>query len=626
MIVSDATGLFILPFGITMHNATVDLMNSLGIFFIPFTIAIVNNFFSARAEGADEGSPSIIFIKRTEKDFVSMLFILLVVVMPVNDSSASYSYKQFSHQSTPSLLKGSTEMSDLVDNLTFSDELEKGQAPLAIGLINDLGQGISNSLIASIPCTPVSTNAGTGGCTQDSSLSKIAEALQSVKSYKGDTRKAINDFHETCYQNALGRYLEYKTLKDDMSLYSGSYPSNSNSKYGFNSSLMQSLYLGVMKIGDETDNSVIYDQLTIDTGDYWPSSVASSSDVYCQVASQALYDELYSELKELDNYSTYYEPLMNSWIDIYSRYSGDANEMVASSSTVKTEFINAMYINSYNVTNKKIHNFINGYIFAFNSLLAKYDIEFELPFLPSFLNEIFADDTQNPSKSWAEYAGVVASNVIHLTTTLIGSVESYTKHEITVRTFPTIIQVSIAATIMFSPFVIVLSGYNPRITYTVLVMLFGTCTSMYIFELGLVIGENVLAAASDRSFQVHAIGSESRNFETVWSFWMRNVIPISMVAMWNIILQKVGGMMYPMLIVSAPEGSNIITVNNTQMVTEKLVDHMKERIKQGPKNSDNLTEEEVNAVQEGQEEGLREAFEEMTPQEKENFMRNMHKM
>lgn len=123
MIVSDATGLFILPFGITMHNATVDLMNSLGIFFIPFTIAIVNNFFSARAEGADEGSPSIIFIKRTEKDFVSMLFILLVVVMPVNDSSASYSYKQFSHQSTPSLLKGSTEMSDLVDNLTFSDEL-----------------------------------------------------------------------------------------------------------------------------------------------------------------------------------------------------------------------------------------------------------------------------------------------------------------------------------------------------------------------------------------------------------------------------------------------------------------------------------------------------------------------
>lgn len=626
MIVSDATGLFILPFGITMHNATVDLMNALGIFFIPFTVAIVNNFFSARAEGADEGSPSIIFIKQTEKDFVCMLFILLVVVMPANDNSATYSYKQYSHQSTPSLLNGSTEMSELIGNLTFSDELEKGQAPIAIGLINDIGQGISNSLIASIPCTPVSTNSGTGGCTQDASLNKIAEALQSVKSYKGDTRKAISDFHETCYRNALGQYLEYKSLKDDMSLYSGAYPSNSNTKYGFNSSLMQSLYLGLMKIGDETDSSVIYDQLTIDTGDYWPSSVASSDDVYCQVASQAIYDELYSELKELDNYSTYYEPAMNSWVDIYSRYGGDANEMVASSSTVKTEFINAMYINSYNVSNRKIYSLVDGYIFAFNSLMAKYDIEFELPFLPKFINEIFADDAKNPSSSWLEYAGVVAVNAIHLTTSIIGAVDSYTKHEITVRTFPTIIQVSIAATIMFSPFVIVLSGYNPKITYTVLVMLFGTCTSMYIFELGLVIGENILTAASDSSFQVHAIDSVSRSTETTWSFWMRNVIPISMVATWNIFLQKIGGMMYPMLIVSAPEGSNILTDKTTQMVTQKLVQDIHERIKQGPQNSDNLTEEEVNAVQEGQEEGLREAIEEMTPQERENFIRNIHKM
>ncbi|MBD0788215.1 hypothetical protein HUO09_17810 [Vibrio sp. Y2-5] len=629
MIVSDVSGLFIMPLAVTMQNAAYSLFNELGIIFIPFTVVIVQTFFAVRASGADDGSPAVMFIKLLEKEFITKFFILFVAVMPISHTAATFTYKQYSHQTTPSVFKPNATATQLAPTSAYSSVLGKGQVPLIVGLINNMALGLSNSLTASIACTP--TSGKSDGCIQDVTQTKLAEALITVQSNNASTRKVVTEFERVCHAPAIERYLTAKQMVDDTSLYTGAYPNNSNSKYGFNSTLMKGVYQG--SIGVDSSNN--YDQMTIDTSDIWPTSISKKENVKCQDAARVIWSVLWSELKQKEAYNDYYAPLMTAWIEMFSRYSGDSTspkEMIATEATAQNEFVNAMYINSYNesFTEYNFLNSVDGFVFRANRFLADHGINIEIPFLPGILSGLFSHDTEGllEDGNVGGYALQIAKNAIHLYANITGAVGAYTKYEILIRIMPVLIQTAVGSIVMFSPIIIVLSGYNPKVTYRVLLMMFGVLTSTYVFELGLVLGNTILQAATDFSFRINAIGSRSDSVEESLAVWLGLALPVVMVLLWNIALQIAGTMNFPFKPIMSPSDQNLMKSKELKLLMDIGFneDMIAEAFKAPKDAATGLTQEEMEAIRQGHIEGFKKGIRKLSRKQVNTLIKNSKKL
>lgn len=194
ILVQESFGSIIVPYGINLAEVLWDIVNGLGLVFLPFVAAIISSTMRARAQGLDEGSPAVLAVKLYEKSFISMLFILVFFVIPWEGES-DVSYKTFmcgvdGEESALSILYQNRPE---VDASAKDILIDKPELPLGMGLANNVTVGAVEAMSSTVPCSP--------------SLSQIESKIN--ESYVPLKDKALTanlkKFNEQCFLNAIKR-------------------------------------------------------------------------------------------------------------------------------------------------------------------------------------------------------------------------------------------------------------------------------------------------------------------------------------------------------------------------------------------------------------------------------------
>jgi len=566
--VTDITGLFIMPLAVYMHNVVYDIFNQLGMIFIPFVFVIVSEFYKARTAGADNGNAAVLYVKNIEVTFIKKFFILMLFVMPATTTNATYSFKQFSQNSFPSILSGAENVSDLNPNTNFNNFLGQGQAPLAFGLINNIAVGLSNSLVAKVPCT---TSATTSSCIPDVNVGAMKETLENVAPNQEENNKSVAEFAEACYNPALASYLLFsEDSTETVNLSTKAFPDNSGQKFMFFSDFMNDLYLGDYGITGYHNEQ----QLWITTSESWSgTSVGSNATIKCQDASLALYESLNDDLINLNNYD-HIDNIMKAWVEYFQRYGGDLNEIVATNALAKQEVISSMYINSYRNTNEASKSMFDNAIEyleeagdsaadAVNkglTMFGRYQTQ-------ATIETLYGNGAAD--KHGIEYWKAMGLNATHIVTAGMGAADAYSSAQIQRRVFPVQLQIASAALFMFSPIVLLLSGYSSKVTYRLTLFYIALCFSPYAYELGQAIGNNLIAAAADDLTVAQEYGENESISSTFHGVWLGYYMPIIMVAVWNILIAIASGLPRPFSVIRAPS-ANIMNSEEVRIAGKSI--------------------------------------------------------
>lgn len=148
ILVQESFGQVVIPYGIAEANEVFNILNGLGLIFIPFGAAIVRSFFVARAQGADEGSPSILAIKMLEKSFYSMIAVMYLFFIPNDSASTDVRYNHYlcGVGIKDSYPYAALQKQGAIDTASISVVKGDPFLPLGFGIMNNLSVGTSESL------------------------------------------------------------------------------------------------------------------------------------------------------------------------------------------------------------------------------------------------------------------------------------------------------------------------------------------------------------------------------------------------------------------------------------------------------------------------------------------------
>ncbi|PSU31674.1 hypothetical protein [Photobacterium lutimaris] len=267
MVISEPTGLFILPFMITLGANAWNLFNELGIIFIPFALAILSAIMKARTMGKDAGSPAMMSIKLVERSYIVMLPALLIATAPVNmGGTPTYTYRQYACADVPSIISNATNVSDLRPNSNFSDMYGNDRPSLLMGLTHELSTVINGVSIGFL------------NCATGENAHEIAEILSKAEIKNKLVFDMVRDFDNQCYQEAVTRLNTYKRNNVAMNIDFDLPPYNTPAALAFDSIAVQQLYNGGIRSGGADS------QLYFNTNSRWPSHDPNDSVVTCNVA------------------------------------------------------------------------------------------------------------------------------------------------------------------------------------------------------------------------------------------------------------------------------------------------------------------------------------------------------
>ncbi|MDF9399159.1 conjugal transfer protein TraG N-terminal domain-containing protein [Vibrio sp. 1180_3] len=152
--VQDPWGQVLIPYAINLSERVFDVLNGLGLVFIPFIALFIMAFLEARAQGLDEGSPAVLAVKCVENGFWSMFILMVIFVIPFGNSESDVKFTKFQC----GINGGNTALEPLYNlepklqqvGLELSNN--RARLPLAIGLVNNSTVGVSESLSSQLPC------------------------------------------------------------------------------------------------------------------------------------------------------------------------------------------------------------------------------------------------------------------------------------------------------------------------------------------------------------------------------------------------------------------------------------------------------------------------------------------
>ncbi len=198
ILVQEQFGQVIIPFAINLGRTGFDIINGLGLLFIPFIAAYIRAFLESRAQGADEGPASVLAIKMMEKSFVGMLFVLIFFTIPAKYGEADVEFKRY--QCGMGVGENAMDaMYNLVPNLEqVGKDIAQTKATLSMGmgLVNNVTVGIAESLSGSLTC-PKDT-AAIEAEVQKSYIAMTDESLVAN----------LKHFNNQCFAPALTRIAE----------------------------------------------------------------------------------------------------------------------------------------------------------------------------------------------------------------------------------------------------------------------------------------------------------------------------------------------------------------------------------------------------------------------------------
>ena len=234
LLVPEITSAVFIPWGISLGVNTWELINSSGLVYVPFIVALVSSFFDARVADAADGSAAAMSLKGIERKFISMFAVLILFVFPWDSAGGEVRHNQYScHSKGMSVVNGNAPIADLVPNSSAYAGLPPPKLSLLMGLVNNLSVGFANSMISG------------SGCMADLNTLVTASKAGSLQVQDERLANAIELFNGECFQPAIDRLVEAEGK--------GTRPNNAQSLtepgLHFNSNVFKSAYNGTHQVG-----------------------------------------------------------------------------------------------------------------------------------------------------------------------------------------------------------------------------------------------------------------------------------------------------------------------------------------------------------------------------------------
>lgn len=543
MTVSEPTALFTFPFLIYMGQEIYDIIKQLGLIFVPFLVVIVSAFISSRAQGQAEGQAEILALKYIERDFLIKGTVFALCVMPVSfNGNLSYEYKQFTTSIAPSFIDGIEHVNQIKPNTTMPFEIGDESVPFLFGIAQEFTVGFNNALIAKLPCSTSSN----GECVRGADFPNIIAQQSRISTDDIFLMKSIKQFHTQCYVPAYDSHVKaeragfgFKSTNDL------AWPNNTTARFAFYSELMNSYYdSNLSSLGE------VRDKLSFIPDRSWASQWNDYRDTYCSVMSTELHDWLLKEVISKDGTADY----VNSWIGLFGRYSGiDTNGAInPQEPTINTyqanqSLVNALYSNVVNdfYANSTDH-FGNDGDDTVGNGNSEHGIRDSIVAINSFTNN--TGHVDNKEQNIGTVISGAALDTAHFFALGKQLVAKMFNTYITLTMVQPSIYLSLGALIMLGPLVVVLSGYNPLIAYRLFLVYVGIATTTYVYELSLVLTNNILAFALDfdinKKFEIGSgmlvdVSKHLAHMEVVGNFLVYT--PATLIIVWNTLLQYLGG-------------------------------------------------------------------------------------
>lgn len=467
--ISEATGLFTTPLMLTMGENAYNLMNELGLLFIPFTIAIIQCFFDSRSQGADEGASAIVFIKALEARFIPMLAILICAVMPATSQTPNFEFNAYQCADAPSIISGADNVASLKPNTNFSGLYGNSNPPLLFGLINQIGSAMNGVGIGAL------------NCSAGANRNEAAEIITNLELHKPIAIKALREFDQQCYTNALQTLNRLQANNEDINVNFNHAPYNTLDAFAYDADAIIKVYDGSIT---SPSRSVMY----FDTPDYWSDLDSHTDDaITCASAASTITDTILDSLQ-----STSGRTRTKTWTGLVSKVQKTINTTNGNNYTeseAKTEMIRAAYRN----------NASNWY----NPLLKRTSVE-KTPTVETRATAnnksgrgMVAHDNnrvqQQENNSGSAVSGLAFFGAMW--SNLSKSIENMTYIRIT----PVLVTITQGAILAFGGIILLLSGYNSRALLHLLILYFALSLVPFFMNVGMIFDTVITGLVENKS-------------------------------------------------------------------------------------------------------------------------------
>lgn len=190
--VQESFAQIIVPYGITLSNNAVQLLNESGLVVFRFFIMAIAAYGYGHSSGQDEGPKAIVALKSLEASFYPALLVILLFFLPM-DATPSVSYKHYACNATTEengltdVMSDSSALTDM-ESAILSDSSFK--TSIGIGATNMIATGMSESLSSQLECP--SSDAITARMQQR--FIKVTEPILSG---------SLIQFNQQCYSPAM---------------------------------------------------------------------------------------------------------------------------------------------------------------------------------------------------------------------------------------------------------------------------------------------------------------------------------------------------------------------------------------------------------------------------------------
>lgn len=193
--VQESFGQIIIPYGISLSTRIFDILNELGILFIPFGVMIFFVTAKARSQGLDEGSPAVLAIKMYEQVFYSMFVVLVIFVIPWKNAEVTTSYKTYTcgYNGEKSAFNALYNQQPKITSAANNIQKHQPLISLGLGLTNNLAVGSAEILSATLPCNNYF----------EVMEGKLQESYIDIKDE--NLISNLKHFSQQCYQKGLHR-------------------------------------------------------------------------------------------------------------------------------------------------------------------------------------------------------------------------------------------------------------------------------------------------------------------------------------------------------------------------------------------------------------------------------------
>ena len=196
MIISEATGLFMIPYSIWLSGNAWELMNKTGIVYIPFIAAILVSVMESRSMGRDSGGAPELSLKFMEKRFIGMFAVIIFCIIPWPGSNV-YKFQAYSCSQYLQLFSGVNGVNQALPwGGSTMPGVSNSKPPMAIALAHNVGTVMSNALISA------------SGCEQDMDYAAITADQMDLMPEDESLYNSISNFTRQCY------YIARKRIQD----------------------------------------------------------------------------------------------------------------------------------------------------------------------------------------------------------------------------------------------------------------------------------------------------------------------------------------------------------------------------------------------------------------------------